>query len=245
MTAFRSSKEAYRKIQITSLTVAVLLAAASILLLLAAAKIRITKPGSQVSSPFPQSSAQPVPQSPGSYVTARGPDAGDKEMLRSAMKVNWVIWGAMLLSLGVYIFVAHLLKAELKTAAWKDLSLATLRTILFVIAFMEYPLIHYLRKKMVSGSEAGRRFRTASQTLPSRGHPANIQYTSALVVSLALAESMAIYGLVLFLLAKDMRSMYVLTAFSAVAMIIYRPKMEELETLASEIRRVGIVRARD
>lgn len=53
----------------------------------------------------------------------------------------------------------------------------------------------------------------------------------ALMVSLALSESIAIYGLVLFFLGDDYQSLYLFVGISAIAMFFYRPKKEELEEL--------------
>lgn len=53
-----------------------------------------------------------------------------------------------------------------------------------------------------------------------------------MIVTLAIAESVAIYGLLLLFLGKDFQSLYIFTAVSAAAMIVHRPKMDEVERLA-------------
>ncbi len=53
-----------------------------------------------------------------------------------------------------------------------------------------------------------------------------------MVVSLALSESIGIYGFVLFLLGDGFRTLYIFIGISALAMFFYRPKREELEALA-------------
>jgi len=58
------------------------------------------------------------------------------------------------------------------------------------------------------------------------------KYATAMVVSLALSESIGIYGFVLFLLGDNFRTLYIFVGISALAMLFYRPKREELETLA-------------
>lgn len=58
------------------------------------------------------------------------------------------------------------------------------------------------------------------------------KYTTAVIVSLVLSESIGIYGFVLFLLGDDFRTLYIFIGISALAMFFYRPKREELETLA-------------
>jgi hypothetical protein len=58
------------------------------------------------------------------------------------------------------------------------------------------------------------------------------KYTTAMMVSLALSESIGIYGFVLFLLGDDLQTPFIFNGIAATAMYFYRPKREELETLA-------------
>ena len=58
------------------------------------------------------------------------------------------------------------------------------------------------------------------------------QYTAVVVISLALVESIGIYGFVLFGLGGGLKTLYTFIGISALAMIFYRPKREELEKLA-------------
>ena len=51
-------------------------------------------------------------------------------------------------------------------------------------------------------------------------------------VSLALSEFIGIMGLVLFFLGDNFQVLYTFMAISALAMFFYRPRREELETLA-------------
>jgi hypothetical protein len=58
------------------------------------------------------------------------------------------------------------------------------------------------------------------------------KYAVAMVVSLALSESIGVYGLVLFFLGESFRTLYIFIGISALAIFLYRPKREELESLA-------------
>jgi len=53
-----------------------------------------------------------------------------------------------------------------------------------------------------------------------------------MVISLALSESIGLYGFVLFLLGDGFRTLYIFVGISALALFFYRPKREEIETLA-------------
>ena len=58
------------------------------------------------------------------------------------------------------------------------------------------------------------------------------KYITTVIVSLALSESIGIYGFVLFLLGYNFQTLYTFMIVSALAMVFYRPKREELERLA-------------
>lgn len=55
-----------------------------------------------------------------------------------------------------------------------------------------------------------------------------------MIVALTMSETMGIFGLVLFLLGKNSVDLYLLVAVSAAAMIMYRPRKEEVIVLARE-----------
>lgn len=61
-----------------------------------------------------------------------------------------------------------------------------------------------------------------------------------MIVTLALSESIAIYGLVLFLIGKDPMDLYLLILISAAAMLIYRPKKEEVIHLSRMNEQAGM-----
>jgi hypothetical protein len=151
-------------------------------------------------------------------------DAGEKLALKNGMRIIWVIWSFMLLSLCIYVLVCHLLKTDLWGIVDIGDTLTTLKYVLLIVSFADFGLIHFMRKMILSSS-------------PKR-YPSVIgQYTTAIIVSLALAESIGIYGLVLFFLGSDYQTLYIFNVLAAIAMVIYRPKMEELEKLNIAIKR--------
>jgi len=60
------------------------------------------------------------------------------------------------------------------------------------------------------------------------------RYLTAMIVALTMSETMGIFGLVLFLLGKNSIDLYLLVGVSAAAMIMYRPRKEEMIILAQE-----------
>lgn len=146
-------------------------------------------------------------------------DKNEKEILKNSMRINWIIWAAMLLSLVVYVLICHLFKDDLWGVVDVGGRLNMLKYALFAIAIVEFVIIYFMRKVILTSTQT-------TQYTNATG-----QYTTAVIVSLALAESIGIYGLVLFFLGSDFTTLYIFNALAASAMIIYRPKMDELKKL--------------
>lgn len=139
-----------------------------------------------------------------------------------------VIWFAMLFSLVVYLLVAMQIGDTVKVSM-EPAVVAILRGAFFFLSFIILFVTKFIRK-MVLSAKGG----SANRPAQSLSHPILQKYTTTMMISLALSESIGIFGFVLFLLGKDALDLYVLIAISAAAMFIYRPKKDELVSLAQE-----------
>ncbi len=161
-------------------------------------------------------------------------DTREKEELRKGFRIVMVIWIAMLVSVTAYAAIAHIMVAYEMARDSQGVPLGTLKNILYVIALATLLLTPVVRKAVLKfqGGAYGKSGMWSSEHVGA----AMGKYMSALIVALALAESIAIYGLVLFLLGDNLTTLYTFVIVSAVAMLFYRPKMEELENLALEVK---------
>ena len=144
----------------------------------------------------------------------------------------WIIWAAMVGSLLVYVFLCHQFGEEIRGNGSHDLPVGLIRNILSVVTIVILFLTHFIRKRMLEGrlgsSGAGLFKPGAASNQPSL----LIHYTTAVIVSLVLCDSIGLFGLVLFFLGDSFRTLHVFIGISALAMCFYRPKREEFETLA-------------
>lgn len=139
-----------------------------------------------------------------------------------------VIWGAMLFSLAVYLFVALQIGDSVEVAMAPEV-LALLRAALYLLACVILFATRFIRKLVLAGTGTATR-----QSTPALSHPLLQRYISAMMVALALSESIGIFGFVLFLLGKNALDLYLLLAVSAAALVVYRPQRDELLDLARE-----------
>jgi hypothetical protein len=158
--------------------------------------------------------------------------AQEKNAIDKGMKTLWVIWASMLGSLLIYIFLCYQLGEGFKGSGGTELFVALLRKILFGVAAAELIMAYYLRRFMLKGqsSATGAHVVRGSATLnqpPFVGH-----YSAVVIISLAFSESIGIYGFVLFVFGGGFKTLYTFIGISALAMVFYRPKREEMEKLA-------------
>jgi hypothetical protein len=156
----------------------------------------------------------------------------EKDAMKKGMMTLWIMWAAMVGSLIIYLFIVHAVGDEIRKSLHPDFPMELLRNILYGISIITILLSHFLRKFMLAVKNSD-----ASSGLMKYGAQSNqplfvAKYTMTVMVSLALSESIAIYGLVLFLVGADFQTFYIFTAISALSMFFYRPKRMELEGLA-------------
>ena len=148
--------------------------------------------------------------------------------LEKGLSMLKMIWGALVASLLVYIFIAPMM-LETSQVNFPPEAYDTLRKALYSIAFVTLAVTWFFRRMLLAAS--------APKQTKSRQHPAIQRYTTAMIIALAMSEAIGIYGLILFLLGKNQVDLYLLTALSAAAMTLYFPRREEVISLAERFEK--------
>jgi hypothetical protein len=156
----------------------------------------------------------------------------EKEATNKGMLTLWIIWAAMLGSLLIYIVICHQLGVGFKSAEGSDLPLGLLRSILFGMGAVALLIAYFMRRSMLSARTGFSKSKPGERMVGWNAPPFLAKYATAVIISLALSESIGIYGLILFLLGESFQTLYTFIVVSALAMVFYRPKREELERLA-------------
>jgi hypothetical protein len=154
----------------------------------------------------------------------------DEEIGRG-LKILNAIWLAMLASLAIYMILALQLQSEVKTSMDAD-TFAVLRSVLYTIALATLLLTRYVWKRVLSAKKG-------QEEPPRRSiypllKPALQRYSSAMMVALAMLESIGIYGFILFMLGKNNTDLCLLIFASAAAMCMYRPKRDEIVAILQD-----------
>lgn len=159
----------------------------------------------------------------------------DQKLLHKAMPVLWFLWGAMFASLFVYgglvgFFGDNIRNPEplldAETMQTLTLTLAGIGVCLLIAAF-------FVRRLTLSNAIST----SANTNLAGAGSgtepplPAIAKFTTGMLISLALCEAVAIFGLTLFLLGTSSSLFYGFAGAGAFAMLFFRPSRAAVEQM--------------
>lgn len=160
----------------------------------------------------------------------------EKEAIEKGFATLKIIWMVMFGALLIYVIICRQFGHEIQQAANIQLAATRLKYIFLGLSIGTLLLTHHLRRIMLVVRSAGPVIKLADRPSYPNQPQALGKYTAAVIVSLALSESIGIYGLVLFFLGDSLQTLYTFIAVSAFAMLYYRPKQEELAMLAISMK---------
>ena len=165
----------------------------------------------------------------------------EQEAIEKGMRMLWIIWASMLVSLVMYIVVCYCLAENLQTRSSQDVPLEMFKNIFYGLTVGSLLLANFL-KKLLLRVKIDQPHQTLINPTPVRHQPPFVtRYFNAVIVSLAISESIGLYGFVLFFFSADFPTLYTFMAISAAAMFYFRPKIEELKKLAAVMARVNSI----
>ncbi len=143
------------------------------------------------------------------------------ETLQKEFRVAQVIWMAILAALVIYVVLGHYFHGKAMVDLG-DISVVWIRNLLVLAGGMMLISSFFIRRVMLA--------RSASAQLPDEQAVA-AKYKMATMVAAGLCEAVGLFGLVLIFLGDSLQALYLVNVVAAVARILHRPKMEELQRL--------------
>ena len=163
----------------------------------------------------------------------------DRAQLRTALQTNKIVWYALAGSVPIYIVACHMLKGQISGVDELKPYLNMIRTMLMVLAAFTLFITPIIRKLIIKSARDKRVYGPGAKAEP-HVRDAIAKYMTGLIVSLALIESVAIYGFVLFMMGDDYGTLYGFAIAALIFMGAYFPKLSDLEKIAMELKRDGI-----
>ena len=163
------------------------------------------------------------------------------ESFEKGMMVTRIIWAGIFVCLFIYVIVCHAVAGGDFRSEATGVPLDLIKNILFGASIILLFLAYFIRRRIVSvkpGDAINRPSGPSSTHNLSQFLP---KYTAAILVSSALSEAVGVFGLVLFLLGDSFQNLYLFIGISAIALIYFRPKKEEIEKMAGGGLGIGAI----
>ena len=148
----------------------------------------------------------------------------DEQLDRELSRLK-IIWFGMLGSLALYLIIALQVAPNIQVSLDKSI-FNVVKTVIYLFTLIIIVITRYIRRFILSGKSQQGQGIQSFQSLTLQ------KYTTVMIVAWALLECIGIFGLILFFLGKNSTDLYLLLIISAVAMLWYRPKKDELVSLA-------------
>jgi len=164
-------------------------------------------------------------------------------VLRKTHKMAKIIASIMMVSLLIYVIIAEFYILENIKVTFSEILI--FRYILYAIAVSEIFLIFILQKLMLQKSSKLPSYLRDSlkQRYQNRETPVDDQeitfsqhLLSTTIITFALCESIAIYGLILFILGKQKQDLYLLVGLSLILMLVFFPNLEKWKDLLENFK---------
>ena len=154
----------------------------------------------------------------------------EREHLKSDLILPWVIVGMMLAMLAAYIIICHTVGERLQQPL-PEAQRVLVRTILYVIAIVTFPLTNLIRHIQLRLNQT----MPCSPTTQGAVAAAKSRYLVTVIVSMSLVEVVGVFGLVMFMLGDGFNTLYIFTGLSALGLFLYQPKVSEYSEIIDAI----------
>jgi len=126
-----------------------------------------------------------------------------------------IIRAVALMSLVAMVAICHIYAEQIQLG-FELQERVVLRTVLYVVAILSFPVMKFIRHVLVRLNQSGDGDKSAKR-----------RYLSTIIVSMMMAESIGFYGVLMYVLGDSFNTLYIFVGLSALAMFLYQPKKEE------------------
>ncbi|SDM15420.1 hypothetical protein SAMN05660860_01937 [Geoalkalibacter ferrihydriticus] len=163
----------------------------------------------------------------------------DLEQLNANLKTQKNLWLLMFAAPFIYLFMGYLVGPIWTDRTWGgDWMLPFMRAGLALLALLNVAVSWQARRLTLAGRPWRlilRIERRLAAAAPDYLHPAARLYQALQIFTLGLAESIALLGLVLFILGDGLIALFLFANFSVIVLILFRPRMVELIGIAGRL----------
>ena len=145
----------------------------------------------------------------------------------SSLKPMRIIWFALFFSLILYMIIA-LFASKTINIKFDIMLLKNIKIALYSVSFVTIISTIFVNKFLLKVDRNVDSEKAVDIQRSVR------KFNVAMIISLALSESIGIYGIILFFITKNAADLYLLISMSALSMILYFPKRSSLSSIIQE-----------
>lgn len=146
-----------------------------------------------------------------------------EQQLQSDLLMAGVIRALALMSLIAVVVICHTYGNKIQLGMDEQQRIL-IRTLLYIVAITTFPIMKFMRHVLLRLNQTAKGNKTAKS-----------RYLVTNFVSMTVAVSIEIYGFAMFILGDSFNTLYIFTLLSALAMYLYRPKIEEYQAIIESI----------
>jgi hypothetical protein len=168
-------------------------------------------------------------------------DLTERELLDNKIRKINHIWRGMFVAIIIYIIAAHIFVTKkvvegVSGVLVEEELFAFLKSIFYLLTIVQLVVIIFIRKKVLQIPSDYKKIASDKQPLVMNYQQIINKYGTNLFFSLALANSIGFYGLILCTLNNDYQSLYLFNAIAVFALILHRSKLKALEKLCLDTK---------
>ncbi len=141
--------------------------------------------------------------------------SGNRYAADDDLRAHWFVVGGVVTMLGGYVLACQYFGPQMQIPS-EESQRVFIRSVLYAIAIVIFPLAILLRYIMLR----------LNQTMPGEA-PAAKRYLVTIVLTQTMTETVALFGLLMFVLGDDYNTLYIFSSMAALGIYLHRPKMEE------------------
>lgn len=146
-----------------------------------------------------------------------------EQQLQSDLLMAGVIRALALMSLMALVVICHFYGNRIQIGMDEQQRII-IRTILYIVAITTFPGMKFMRHVLLHLNQTTKANKTAKSC-----------YLRTIFVSMTVAVSIGLYGFAMFVLGDSFNTLYIFVMLSALAMYLYRPKIEEYQAIRNKI----------
>jgi len=139
-----------------------------------------------------------------------------EQQLQTDLVTAGMIRAASLMSLMALLLICHIYADKIQIGMDEQQRIF-IRTVLYVVVLLTFPTMKFIRHVMLR--------------LQKNEKPPKSRYLLAITISMAISESIGIYGFIMYILGDSYNTLYIFIMLSALAMFLHRPDKQEYKAL--------------